>query len=112
MNEGELLGISSYPQLLGVMRELRGQLERDLEVTGNKIPVLKANLVRVERALAILEGPAKQRRTGKRKEWSAEQREAAADRMRKANAARRAAKGAGGDGRRQVVCASQAGGES
>ena len=44
MNEGELLGISSYPQLLGVMRELRGQLERDLEVTGNKIPVLKASL--------------------------------------------------------------------
>ena len=101
--EQELLGITSYPQLLGVMREMRGQLERDVEATQNKIPVLKANLVRVERALAILEGPAKRSRKGKSHEWSQEQRAAAAERARKMNARRREAKAEGGDGRREAV---------
>ena len=102
MREGEPLGITSYPQLLEVMREMVGQLGRDLEATEKKIPMLKANLVRVRRALAVLEGPAK-RRAGKPREWGPGKREAAAERMRAMNAARREARLAGGDGRGQAV---------
>ena len=95
MPETELTGITTYVQLIEVMRKVLDQLVRDLEVTENKVPILKANLVRVERALLVLEKPLK-RYVGKPHEWTPEQRAAAAERMRKMNEVRRAEKVAAG----------------
>lgn len=101
MSEGELQSIASYPQLLDVMRKMVGQLERDLEVTANKIPVLKGNLVRVKRALEVLEAPVKQHGGMRAHHWTPEKRAAAAKRMREMNALRREkAEAEGGDGRK------------
>jgi hypothetical protein len=89
----ELLGISSYVQLLDVMEKLRGQLSKDIESTENKLPILRQNLVRIEKALAVLKSPVKQRRGGDNSSyWTPEHRAAAAERMRAKNAARKAAR--------------------
>lgn len=91
MNDGDLLGITSYPQLLRVMEKLREQLLQDIEANQKKLPILKANLIRVERALHILKTPPKNRRVsrGNISWWTPERRAIQAERARAINAKRR-----------------------
>lgn len=87
MTDQQLLGITTYVQLLDVMEKLCGELAKDIEATERKVPILKQNLIRAQQALLILQNPARQRRGGGSNSewWTPERRAAQAERVRVRN---------------------------